>query len=575
MLTVPQEIKDLLHQDTCPKNIRIHFPNMERTDICNNLIVKDSVSFKESLCSQDTLKFGLCESPVFECEVVGVENIKGMTIQVFCEVYCDATVEDAEWKVDIQQYVYSIPYGTFVVNEATRQADMQHRKIIAFGGTANININNEIILYKSKVQWSSAVDYSPNIFKTMMELGESTHRLDEVTYSEVTAQNLDVMYVQQNSWISETYYLYCTCKVYKITSANENNLFYFEANKPTKSLDEILNDLLAGQAMFGAGKSLSSQIREMTVFGPGISSGSQVSQVYATQKGSYVYPYQIAESYSDESFGAKYIIMPYKMSYRKSSIGQFIPTIITECQFRDPSSVKIYNCTYSAYPSVTFTVEREFIPGTGFNPDGYSFDNEKIDYLALFDKVLELSGIFGQIDRDNMFKLINIQERFGLNPSGTLFPGENNYPQGPVGGTIYPEDYQKCWYDDDYIKPFGAVQCSYKNQNNIDSIFIEYLPGFSADSPLNSYQTYYLDNNTIINNSTWTQAQIKAMCDVIASNIEGVTYMPVDFVGRGLPYVEAGDTFEIFTRSNDSITTIVLNRTISGEQMLTDTYKSV
>ena len=51
--------------------------------------------------------------------------------------------------------------------------------------------------------------------------------------------------------------------------------------------------------------------------------------------------------------------------------------------------------------------------------------------------------------------------------------------------------------------------------------------------------------------------------------------MPVEFTGRGLPYVEAGDTFEILTKSNDSITTIVLNRTIKGEQCLIDSYKSV
>ena len=50
--------------------------------------------------------------------------------------------------------------------------------------------------------------------------------------------------------------------------------------------------------------------------------------------------------------------------------------------------------------------------------------------------------------------------------------------------------------------------------------------------------------------------------------------MPVDFKGRGLPYVEAGDTFEILTRSGDSITTIVLNKTTTGEQTLTDNYKS-
>ena len=131
MLTIPSEIKDLLHQDTCEKNIRIHFPNGERTDVCNDMIVQDSVSFTESLCSQNELKFGLCEASIFECETVGVGNIKGATIEVYCEVVCPASVTGAEWKIDLQKYVYPIPYGSFTVDSAVRQADMAHRRIVA------------------------------------------------------------------------------------------------------------------------------------------------------------------------------------------------------------------------------------------------------------------------------------------------------------------------------------------------------------------------------------------------------------------------------------------------------------
>ena len=141
MLTVPDSIKEKLHLDHCQKNIRIHFPNGERSDICNNRIVKDTVSFTESLCSQDTLKFGLCEAAVFECEVVGVGNIKGAKIEVFCEVYCESDTTGAEWKTDLQAWVYPIPYGTFYVESCKRQADMIHRKIEAYGGTASFNFN--------------------------------------------------------------------------------------------------------------------------------------------------------------------------------------------------------------------------------------------------------------------------------------------------------------------------------------------------------------------------------------------------------------------------------------------------
>ena len=153
MLNIPYSIKSLLNTDSVNKNIRIHFPNGERSDISNNQIVQDSVEFTESLCSQNTLKFGLCESPIFECEVVGVGNIKGNTIEVYCEVYCDASVSGSVWQNDLQHYVYQIPYGTFVVDSCKRQADMIHRKIVAYSSITvqNIFSGNTSYIAKSTV----------------------------------------------------------------------------------------------------------------------------------------------------------------------------------------------------------------------------------------------------------------------------------------------------------------------------------------------------------------------------------------------------------------------------------------
>ena len=160
-------------------------------------------------------------------------------------------------------------------------------------------------------------------------------------------------------------------------------------------------------------------------------------------------------------------------------------------------------------------------------------------------------------------------------PDTDNYPGESVYPKGVTGGSIRTNDYQSCWYDDNYIKPFGAISCKFKDTNNADCQLIYYLQGFDDSSDENTFQVYSLDDNEIIKSTQWTQAQIEAFCAVIANSIEGVSYMPVDFKGRGLPYVESGDTFEILTRSNDSITTIVLNHNIVGEQTLTDSYKSV
>ena len=573
MLNVPDEIKELLHRDNCLKNIRIHFPNGERADICNDQIVFNSVKFTESLCSQNTLKFGLCEASVFECEVVGVSNVKGATIEVSCEIYCDGSVTGAEWKADLEHYVYSIPYGTFVINEAKRQADIIHRKIVAYGGTANLTVDNEILIAKGRARWSSNTAYSPDIFATMMMVSNSTARLDKATFTELTAQDGQIGIYSISRFQGERLVtLVYDCIYYEITTSNQNNLYFFEAEEPYKTFDEIANELYANDLGESEMVPLSC-LKSKFLFGAGqrtetFSSGNYTTyrDSAAMQKGMYIYPYQTFDPSLPYN---NYIFLPYKISFLYRELGEEA-VVTASCEFRDKTKIKIYEVDISDYPQATFTVSRE---NDGTN--NYRFDPDSIDYLKLFNKVLELGGVFGNMNRNNMFELINIKQRFSMNPADDLYPDEDLYPEGSVGGKLLPEDYQSCWYNDDYTKPFGAIVCKYTNTSNVECILTYYLSGFGAGTPVEQYQVYYLSDNDIIAKSKWTNAQIEAMCAIIADSIEGVTYMPVEFVGRGLPYVEAGDTFEILTGSNDSITTIVLRRTLSGEMVLTDSYKSV
>ena len=92
MVIIPKSIQDSMLADAVKYNIRLHFPNAERTDICNNQIVEGSAKFTESLCSQDSLKFGLCESPTFECETVGVGNIANREIDIIYDFYSTSLI---------------------------------------------------------------------------------------------------------------------------------------------------------------------------------------------------------------------------------------------------------------------------------------------------------------------------------------------------------------------------------------------------------------------------------------------------------------------------------------------------
>ena len=86
MLTIPESIKTLFKTDGVYKNFRASFPGGEAADITNANIVRESVKFTESVCSDDTMRFGGCERSVIEFETVGVENILGLTMECGIEI---------------------------------------------------------------------------------------------------------------------------------------------------------------------------------------------------------------------------------------------------------------------------------------------------------------------------------------------------------------------------------------------------------------------------------------------------------------------------------------------------------
>ena len=578
MLTVPDSIKDLLHLDSCQKNIRIHFPNGERSDICNDLIVLNSVSFTESICSQNTLKFGLCEAPMFECEVVGVGNIKGAIIEVSCEIYCPSAVSGAVFQPDIQAYVYSIPYGVFIVQSSTRQADMAHRRIVAYGG--DYLSDWEFVDSEYRKHCFNTV-YTPNVgfmlaangYNLLNDLVDE----EEIQASRLTARDTGFgrrpvsasakLYeiewrkdqdVPQDGYRIDWDYLFRV----DFSSFNED----FE-----KEIWEFWTKYANVQVSFEGFKKNAYQIfnneyREWD--------GTRRIRRFNPVSNGFCYPHIDGFYSTDQRY------------FRWMVIGEIVLNAYSGDTIIDSKTVKVFNekpkfykITYkSAYsalgnfalsvPTMTTQFNIEY-PTTSPNWSDY-------DLRKLVSGFLEMRGLLGTFYRDDpaKVKLLNIKRQFGLNPSATQYPGSGVYPQGVTGGKLLPQDYQSCWYDDDYAIPYGAIKFKYiSNGTSCEGLY--YLSGYNEDTAPETYKVLDITNNEVLKYASFSLSDMTTICSMIEQNISGVSYMPVQFVGRGLPYVEAGDTFEILTKSNDSITTIVLNRTLSGEQVLTDSYKSV
>lgn len=569
MITVPDTIKDLYHLDHCYKNIRIHFPNGERSDICNDLIVKDSVSFKESLCSQNTLKFGLCEASVFECETVGVGNVKGAVIEVFCEIECPATVSGSEWKVDLQKYVYPISYGTFIIQEATRQADMIHRRITAYNVMSGFDFKlTDIQLFRANYPNSELSPFVQRLIPLIIE----NMQTNAFGCQETEVTGLFDFRANYRDDPSPGIYRHLADHFigYRINQSDSSKLYRVEIQDPNENVKVSYSCML-----YNPGPVPWTNVYDF-VYPP---SATPFDVKPPKSRGGlsefFIYPYMSMSAAADNAAWFKpssvknegaYICVNYGISSHYISQGQ---SHYGEMDYIDPSNIHIYELT------VPDTVYYSFERVANINGQFVIADPDQINLRTLFSGYLETCGLFGFIGRDNKFKTLNIKRQFHLVPSTVLYPNLDRFPEGVTGGKLLPEDYKSCWYDDEYTKPFGLITCQFKDTTNQDCTYQLYLTGYDENTDPDTYQTYTIDNNELIKNALWTMAQIGQICNNIANNIENVRYMPVDFAGRGLPYVEAGDTFEILTKSNDSITTIVLNRTIKGEQTLTDEYKSV
>lgn len=582
MLTIPDNIKELLNTDSIKKNIRIHFPNGERSDICNDQIVKDTVEFTESLCSQSKFKFGLYESSIFECEVVGVSSIKGSTIEVWGEIYCDPTVDGAVFREDLQAYVYPIPYGVFIVDSSKRKSDTIYRNIVAYTESTPTNwkpteFEQKKVSNKSEYEYNLGYFLAANNFYLIDEVVD-VNDVGVLYSQDIEVFHVDTVYHEHGGDSCHAYF-----DRYAKGTTSYNCLYQIENVKNYEHitrayLEDELRDFLKvyldmeeeyirtrGKALFSI--SIDYLIKLLldngyTIIYPGFSGNYRTSE-------SLFYP---NINFSDD-FTQSFSVNTSTNSVTLVITDVFGTVLNQKTIDLKPSIPKIFQHSYKnnapQWTNLKVYIKGKYY-GTNFLP---SFDD--FDIKSYVDALAELMGVFLWRDRSNELRMIDIKQQFDLLPSQTLYPNTSLLPLGAKGGILRPENYQQCAYDDEYSKPAGAVSCQYTNKEDTLCEYILYISGFDANSDPDSYSTYQLNNNALIKADKWNESDIQSYCEVIAENIKYYSYIPVEFIGRGLPYVEPGDTFQILSKINDSITTIVLNRTLKGEQCLIDTYKTV
>lgn len=103
MLDISTRAKELAMQGSTRKNLRIHFPNGEREDITNENLVSESMSFTESVLSDDNFHFGTAEASVLDFQTIGVGNIDGCKIEASIEML-ETLQEEVITQEDLDAY---------------------------------------------------------------------------------------------------------------------------------------------------------------------------------------------------------------------------------------------------------------------------------------------------------------------------------------------------------------------------------------------------------------------------------------------------------------------------------------
>lgn len=584
MLNIPDEVKALFKADSIFKNFHVHFPNGENTDLNNDDIVSESVSFTESICSKDVFQFGLSERSQIQFECVGVQNIYGMTIECAIEIDVDSLgaawisshqpTGTEEW-LDPQvctygaRNMYRVPYGRFIVESCPRsQGAMKHRRVNGYSidGYANAaNITSSVLTLKESCEVNPTLldsDDGKLLQNAFLLIAGETQNVDGLTLSETTLSMTteNDMQIQQYEWeYNGTHYfleLDGTSAHCNVAETNDVNSLYRATYSMNASaladVETIIEEVLAhGGDEKTARDFLKRQMLPFYTckYNPGLYVYNVRDRAQLEMDSGYFYGYYPWDS----TYGITAAVMfPANLNFSVFSTGTvYLQKTIQTCT--DNQTVKRYEQTDANMNSF-----RIGLSATGTGTDKSTFIGS-VDIYELARGLAEVTGQFFTVSRTGIGENVTVNK--------------NN----PIA--MPPADYSEMWWDEYNVEPVGNIKCTYydfefgKTQETI----IEIGTGTSI---------YDLSSNYYLNNIFLTSDDLipggEGVIDVIKNILNDnfvpaladISFTPVELSSMGLPYLEAGDYLEIDDADGGTVGTYILNRTLNGIQALKDSIES-
>lgn len=193
-----------------------------------------------------------------------------------------------------------------------------------------------------------------------------------------------------------------------------------------------------------------------------------------------------------------------------------------------------------------------------------SVDDIDLTAKDVLEAICEINGVFGKMSRDDVFTYVELKPfSRGLFPSKTLYPNKSLFPIKPGNvdtRRLEMGEYKTLQVGDTNFEQITKLQI---RQSEDD---IGYIAGDDTGV------TYIIQGNFLTYSSGTDE--LKTIANNVLSKISKVIFNPVNITLQGNPCVETGDTIRIIDTNNKVYKSYVLQRTLTGIQMIMDSIIS-
>lgn len=184
--------------------------------------------------------------------------------------------------------------------------------------------------------------------------------------------------------------------------------------------------------------------------------------------------------------------------------------------------------------------------------------------LMMLKWMCEIHGGFGRMNRNGRFEVTTLQSS-GLYPDEDRYPDVDLYPENGNASSVtlgISDEEPRAEY---ITAKFEEYMTKYITGINVrtEDDDVGCTVG-TAENP------YIISGNALLFGKT--AAELKPIAENILNVIKDIIYRPNTTELIGLPYVEVGDVYSV--EKEDVVESYVLSRTLSGIQLLRDTYEA-